>query len=151
MPGRYLVKLFTELQSSGHFRVAPGRATQTFFASRAQIFKEQSRVSSGADSAQGCFVSPKQLGRQSCRGKPQVLNHEQIENRTDRISSVNTDFRFFSKYKSNAISDLGNHTFSEPAGVPISLSGAPIQSQIPTAAATREACWETVSSPAKTP
>ncbi len=87
----------------------------------------------------------------SCRGNPQVLNHEQIENRTDRISSVNTDFRFFRKYKSNAIGDLGNHTFSEPAGAATSLSGAPIQSQIPTAAATREACWETVSSPAKTP
>ena len=69
MPGRYLVKLFTELQSSGHFRVAPGRATQTFFASRAQIFKEQSRGASGADRTRGRFVSPKRLGGQIMPGE----------------------------------------------------------------------------------
>ena len=151
MPGRYLVKLIHRtIQSSGHVRATPGRVTQTFFASRAQIFKEQSRGLSGADNASGRFVSPKRLGGQSCRGNPQVLNHEQIENRTDSICSVNTDLRFFRKYKSNAIGDLGNHTFSCRGTGDESRFGAPIHSQIATAAATREAFCETVSSPAKT-
>ena len=113
--------------------------------------KNNLAVLSGADNAPGRFVSPKRLGGQSCRGNPQVLNHEQIENRTDSICPVNTDLRFFRKYKPNAIGDLGSYAFSEDPGCGLPRSGAPIHSQIATAAATREACWDTVNSPAKTP
>ena len=75
--------------------------------------------------ATGRFTEPPPWA--TCQGKPASVEQQADRNTTDSFRSVNTDLRFFSKYKPNAIPDLGNYPFSLDVSDSPVLSGAVFQ------------------------